>query len=165
MPHKYAAILWLALCAGLQAAHAAPADAAVLETLERFFDALEMREASTVRDLLLANGEIIASRETADGPQLVRTTHADYVASLAKGSSQLLERIWDPVVQVRGTVASVWAPYDFYVDGEFHHCGVNSFNLVKTDGNWKIAAVVYSVASTDCPPSPLGTPTFSQSPR
>jgi hypothetical protein len=49
-----------------------------------------------------------------------------------------------------------WAPYDFYIDGEFSHCGVDVFDLIQLEGQWKLANSMYTVIRNDCPKSPLG---------
>ena len=81
--------------------------------------------------------------------------NSDDVAGLSKGKGVLLERIWDPEVKIRGPIANVWTPYDFWIDGKFSHCGIDSFDLIKVDGQWKISGIMYTVES-DCKPSPLG---------
>jgi hypothetical protein len=65
------------------------------------------------------------------------------------------ERIWNPEVKVNGLIATLWAPYDFWLDGKYSHCGVDQFDFIKTEEGWKIAGGVYSVESK-CAPSPLG---------
>ena len=61
-----------------------------------------------------------------------------------KTSEQFRERYWDAKVLTYGFIASVWAPYDFYLNGSFSHCGVDLFYLVKTDKAWKIAHFGYT---------------------
>ena len=61
----------------------------------------------------------------------------------------------NPEVRLHGTVATVWTPYDFWIDGKFSHCGIDAFDLVKTASGWKIAGVVFTV-EPKCEPSPLG---------
>ena len=56
---------------------------------------------------------------------------------------------------VHGLIATVWAPYDFWIDGKLSHCGIDAFDLIKTEDGWKIAGGVYTVES-NCAPSPLG---------
>jgi len=47
------------------------------------------------------------------------------------------------VVKVDGPLASVWTSYKFYLDGKLHHCGVNSFQLVRLGGGrWKIQYLI-----------------------
>ena len=54
------------------------------------------------------------------------------------------ERYWNATVLTNGQIASVWAPYDFYLNEEFSHCGVDLFYLVKEDAQWKIAHFGYT---------------------
>ena len=54
------------------------------------------------------------------------------------------ERYWDVVVLTDGNIASVWAPYDFFINGKFSHCGVDLFYLVKENKEWKIAHFGYT---------------------
>jgi len=48
------------------------------------------------------------------------------------------ERLLDYNIQVDGNMANVWTPYEFWFNGTFSHCGVNSFQLFNDNGNWKI---------------------------
>jgi len=52
----------------------------------------------------------------------------------------------------------VLAPYDFFVDGRFSHCGTDIFAFLKGAGGWTITGVTYDVVREGCPPSPLGPP-------
>ena len=47
------------------------------------------------------------------------------------------------------------APYDFWIDGKYSHCGIDAFDLVKTSEGWKISGGVFTTQAT-CAPSPLG---------
>jgi hypothetical protein len=48
------------------------------------------------------------------------------------------ERVQFETIRIDGPLAMVWAPYEFYYKGKFHHCGVNSFQLVRLEDGWKI---------------------------
>ena len=52
------------------------------------------------------------------------------------------EKILTYKIQVDGTMANVWAPYEFYANGKLSHTGVNSFQLFKDEGIWKIIYLV-----------------------
>lgn len=45
---------------------------------------------------------------------------------------------------------------DLYIDGEFSHCGMDSFSLLETEERWKITGIVSSMEAENCAPSPLG---------
>ena len=48
------------------------------------------------------------------------------------------EPIWDVEIEVDGNLAQVWAKYAFYLGKNFHHCGVDAFQLFKEADGWKI---------------------------
>jgi hypothetical protein len=81
-----------------------------------------------------------------------------YMDGLRTAKGTPLERMWDPEVRVHGPLATVWTKYDFHNDGAFSHCGVDSFQLVKTAEGWKIAGAAYTVERTKCAPHPAGPP-------
>jgi len=60
------------------------------------------------------------------------------------------ERITFEIVKVDADLASVWTPYQFYYKDKFSHCGVNSFQLVRLQGIWKIQYLVDTRRKTDC---------------
>jgi hypothetical protein len=47
-------------------------------------------------------------------------------------------------------MASVWAPYKFYLGDKFSHCGVDVFQLMKTGDGWKIIYIVDTRRKGDC---------------
>ena len=148
----------MALLAGWSVAAAAdaPADrAAVLDVITRFFEAMTARDVAAMASMMSEDGIIYGYREGDDGLQVIRRPHAAYLESLAGGQGRIVERFWDPQVMVHDRLATAWTPYDFHVDGEFSHCGVNNFSLLKTDAGWIITGVVFSIEA-DCGPSPLG---------
>ena len=79
----------------------------------------------------------------------------EYFGRLQRSQQTNRERIWNPEVRVHGLIATVWAPYDFWTDGKFSHCGVDLFDLIKTAEGWKISGGAFTMEST-CEPSLLG---------
>ncbi|WP_232825973.1 hypothetical protein [Chitinophaga alhagiae] len=60
------------------------------------------------------------------------------------------ERITFDKVLIDGPLASVWTPYRFYLGDRFSHCGVNSFQLCKSEKGWKIIYLVDTRRKEDC---------------
>lgn len=138
------------LATGVAAAN--PEDEA-LATVQAFMDALGKRDTAALSDLLLPEGQLVGVQD--DGS--VRfLAHADYLRSLENGSGELHEVIFDTSVRVLGNFASVWAPYNFYLDGRLHHCGANNFSLVRHADRWRVAAVAYSSLADSCAPRDAG---------
>ena len=128
---------------------------AVLKTIQKFFDTMTARDVDGARSILIPEGRfhVMDMRKPASGPQSF--TNEEYFGRLQKSTRQNRERIWNPDVRVHGLIATVWAPYDFWTDGKFSHCGVDAFNLLKTADGWKISGGAFTLEAT-CEPSPLG---------
>jgi hypothetical protein len=144
---------------GAQDRPAVPDDsAAVVAAVQRLFDGLARRDTASLRALLLPGTRFVsASADRPDAPPRIESDAAA-LGRLARGRERLLERMWSPVVRIEGPLATVWAPYDFHVDGKFSHCGVDTVTLLHADGRWRIASLVYTVQRAECAPSPLGAP-------
>jgi len=145
-----------AVIAGGQAAQTEDDRTAVLATVQKFFDTMAARDVEGSRLVLMPDGRTVSVREQ-NGQTVARASTVEaYLDSLAKGKSASRERMWNPEVRIRGAVASVWTPYDFWVDGKFSHCGIDAFTLIKTGDGWKISSGTWTIEREGCAPSPLG---------
>ncbi len=127
-----------------------PDEAAVLAPVNAMFDAMSKRDAEAIKKPLLAGGTLVLMR---DGKP-VRMTFEDFAARVATpGKERIEERIHDPLVRIDHDLAVVWAPFEFLVDGKVDHCGTDLFNLVRTDGEWRIASIA-DTGRKDCPATP-----------
>jgi hypothetical protein len=70
------------------------------------------------------------------------------VSKQPKGS--LDEQISFDLIRVDGPLAIVWTPYQFYYNGKFSHCGINSFQLVRINNEWKIQYLIDTRRKTGC---------------
>lgn len=73
---------------------------------------------------------------------------AAYVAKSKKGVAD--ERIEFGSILLDDNLASVWTPYQFYYNGKFSHCGVNSFQLVRGGEGWKIQYLIDTRRKQPC---------------
>jgi len=62
------------------------------------------------------------------------------IGRLPKGAADKQIRI--ETVNIDGPRAMVWAPYHFYYNGTLLHCGVDAFQLIRSNGIWKILYIV-----------------------
>ncbi|MEC3908767.1 nuclear transport factor 2 family protein [Tamlana sp. 2201CG12-4] len=60
------------------------------------------------------------------------------------------ERLLDYNIQVDGNMANAWTPYEFWLNDEFSHCGVNSFQLFKEGEQWRIIYLIDTRRRKDC---------------
>lgn len=68
------------------------------------------------------------------------TEFAQAIGRLPQGAAD--EQIHIEALKVDGPLAMVWAPYHFYYHGTLLHCGVDSFQLIRVNGVWKILYIV-----------------------
>jgi hypothetical protein len=87
-----------------------------------------------------------------DGSILVKTDKvAEFGAQIGVAPKGALdERISFDVIKVDGPLAIVWTPYQFYYNGTFSHCGVNSFQMLRTAMGWKIQYIIDTRRRTGC---------------
>lgn len=155
--HRTAITIFL----GLFAYSATAADAkhpeydAVVAVVDQFFEGLNTDNQALLASISLDGANIYTLRERADSSFELRTRRQDN-SNLSPNNGVYTERYWDETVLVSDLMAVFWAPYDFYIDGEFSHCGIDVFDLLKEGGSWKISNTMYTVVRQDCPDSPLG---------
>ena len=131
--------------------------AAILETVQKFFDSIEFRDRQLLESILVPNSLNISARELDDGEaQLNVMSYDEVVTALTRPGRNAKERSWDETVLIQENIAVVWTPYDFHVDGVFSHCGIDSFQLIKQDGQWLISNSSWTLETENCPASPLG---------
>jgi hypothetical protein len=159
---KLVLVLLLASCARepLQGqAPAAPASIserdAVLAVVQAFFDTMAAKGVDGARRVVMPEGRFHAVGQQDGKPRIRTFTNQEYLKDLPGMKGSVRERMWNPEVRIRGSIASIWTPYDFWRDGKLSHCGVDAFDLVKTPEGWRIAGGTYTVENT-CEPSPLG---------
>ena len=131
--------------------------ALILETVQKFFDSIEFRDKQLLESILVPNSLNISARELDDGEaQFNVMSYDEVVTALTRPGRNAKERSWDETVLIQGNIAVVWTPYDFHVDGVFSHCGIDSFQLIKQDGQWLISNSSWTLETENCPASPLG---------
>jgi len=90
--------------------------------------------------------------QSAGGTKLGSNSVKDFVNRIAVTPAETVldERILSYNIQVDGDMASAWTPYRFYVNDGFSHCGVNSFQLIRIDDQWKITYVIDTRRKENC---------------
>ena len=111
---------------------------AVLTPIHAMFDGMSKRDAAAIKATTLSGGTMVLMR---DGKPSQMTFEA-FAERVGKPSTtQIEERIHNPLVRIDNDLAMVWAPFNFLIDGKVDHCGTDLFNLVRVDGRWIIASI------------------------
>jgi len=134
-----------------QPAYAADS-AGIHQVVARLFDGMRTRDTATMRTLF---HEPVAMRSVSyrQGKAMVEADGLeDWFTGVAGAPAGVLldERIGAPEIRVDGNLAAVWVYYEFYVGDQFSHCGVDSFQLGRTDAGWKILLLADSRRRTGC---------------
>jgi hypothetical protein len=145
----------VALTASAAAAQSAADREAVLKVVQVFFDTMTAKDVDGARGILVPQGRFHVMDMNKPKSEPRSFSNEEYFAQLQASRQTMRERIWNPEVRVHGLIATMWAPYDFWIDGKLSHCGIDAFDLIKTVEGWKIAGGIYTI-ERGCSPSPLG---------
>lgn len=118
---------------------------AVITAVQKFFYAMSARDTSATLAVLLREGQYFSIREDSSQISIRNTTHTEYLNNLATSNENWLEKMSKPEVLVHNRVAILWTEYDFHQNGQFSHCGVDAFSLLKTAEGWKIVGIIFTV--------------------
>lgn len=126
---------------------------AIKAAVDQLFTAMRTGDSILVRKSFTSDATLQSVSLTADGNVRVRKDLIDgFVKAVGTPHKEPWdERIYDLKVQADGSMATVWAPYKFYLGENFSHCGVNAFTLIKMADGWKIASITDTRRKDQCP--------------
>jgi len=120
----------------------------IKSTVNQLFDGMKNADSLSIRKSFSKNA--VLQTITKNG-EVKSENLRDFAISISKAVKQSLdERITFSNILVDGNLASVWTPYEFYYQGKFSHCGVNSFQLVKANNEWKIQYIIDTRRKDNC---------------
>ena len=125
---------------------------AVEDVIRSLFEGMKTKNAEQVAAAFYSEGLMQTVQAKPEGSTVASNAVADFVKRIATTPAETIldERILDYQIKVDGTMASAWTPYRFYVNGNFSHCGVNSFQLVKRADGWKIVYIIDTRRKEPC---------------
>ena len=128
---------------GLASAASAQTDdkKAVLAVVDKLFAEMAAANPQGIVDLHTGpESQLAAIRKLKDGKTRLDMIGRDAFSKLFTNKTAVIkETMYDPKVVIDGDWAMVWGRYVFWVGGKVSHCGIDQFNLVRTESGWKIA--------------------------
>jgi len=120
------------------------AEDSVKAVVNQLFAAMKGANAVMLKETFADSAVLQTIRRKQDGTFFVQDEKvSDFVEQIGKAKKDSLdERITFETVKIDGPLAIAWTPYKFYYAGNFSHCGVNSFQLVRINGRWKIQFLI-----------------------
>ena len=117
----------------------------VKETIVEFFDAFHKQDTVALKSMVTEKVILQSISTNKEGETVLKeddfNLFLNSIASIPK-DRKFEEKLLGFEIKVDGNMANAWTPYEFWYQGKFSHCGVNSFQLIKTSGEWKIIYLV-----------------------
>lgn len=117
----------------------------VQKTIEFFFEGFHQRDTTKLISVCSDNIILQSISESATkGNKLSDESAKEFYKSIASipSSMKFQEKILSYTIQIDGTMAHVWAPYEFYLNDKLSHSGVNTFTLFKEKDAWRIIYLI-----------------------
>jgi len=128
-------------------------EVAVQNTIENFFESFHRQDTLALKESAADMITMQTISKDSLGNTVVGTmAYADFITRIASipKTTKFQEKLKSYSIQVDGNMANAWTPYEFWIDDAFHHCGVNSFQLVKFGEDWKIVYLIDTRRTDDC---------------
>jgi hypothetical protein len=126
--------------------------AQVIAAIHHLFNGMRAADSNQVKAAFHPDARLQTATVDAEGkPRLATTPIARFASRVGTAKpGSLDERIWSYDVRIDQGLASVWTEYTFIANGQFSHCGVNTFHLMKTAEGWKITQVTDTRRKEKC---------------
>ncbi|WP_121314373.1 nuclear transport factor 2 family protein [Flavobacterium sp. 102] len=117
---------------------------AVQKTIETFFEGFHAKDTVKIKSTCSEKLMLQSIKENAKGNKLTDEKVNEFYKSIATIPAEIKfeERILSYSIQVDGTMAHAWTPYEFYINGKLSHQGVNAFTLFLDGAIWKIVHLI-----------------------
>ena len=118
----------------------------------QFFEGMRKSDSNMIKTSLAPNAILQTIGKNKEGKTIVRSDDvAKFITAVTQSHDAVYdERITFGSIKIDADLATVWTPYQFYVGDKFSHCGVNSFQLVKIEGTWKIQYIIDTRRKEGC---------------
>ena len=117
----------------------------IKKTITTFFEGLHQGDSTLLKTTIHKDLKTQTTFTNRKGVRILKTdSRENLLKAIAskKPSDVYFEKLLSYTIKVDGNLASVWTPYEFYLNGKFSHCGANSFQLFNNNGTWEIIYLV-----------------------
>ncbi|WP_396160615.1 nuclear transport factor 2 family protein [Flavobacterium sp.] len=136
--------VFILLFFGLSIGVFAQEEKAIKQSISVFFEGLQSSDTLKIQSVCHKEMKLqsITEKNTVGG--LSYQSNSDFYKSVAAIPKNLKieERLLSYNIQIDGTMANVWTPYEFYINEKLSHIGVNSFTFLLENNIWKIVHII-----------------------
>ena len=121
------------------------------QTVQEFFQAFHKKDSVALQHHFAKNARLLRSGNQNGLPVVQENDIPRFIRAVStrKDAPRWEERLGKPVVQQHQNLATVWIPFQFYLDDQLSHCGYNSFTLGWNGNQWQILSLI-DTATKDC---------------
>lgn len=126
---------------------------AVRQTINTFFKGFHQQDSLLIKSVVADDIRMQTLSSDGEGQTMVRDVDfSRFLKSIVSipDSISFEEVITKYSIQVDWPMAHAWTDYQFRLNNELSHCGVNSFQLVSLDGQWRILYIIDTRRKDDC---------------
>lgn len=125
---------------------------AIAEIIHNIFDGMRESDTSKMAPYMHQNVKMQSLSVDGKGNKVSPLNGASgWLDAVANNKGEMWdEQIENLSIQSDGTVANAWMNYKFYLGENLSHCGINSFQFIKIDENWKIIYIIDSRKKNNC---------------
>ena len=128
------------------------AEDSIKAVINKMFLGMKDSDTVMVKSCFTESAVLQTFGKNKEGKTIITTeTPGDFakiIATIPKGAAD--EQIVFKDLKIDGPMAAVWTPFKLYFNGKFYSCGVNSFQLVRLNNEWKIQYILDTRRKTNC---------------
>ncbi|WP_185152800.1 hypothetical protein, partial [Fulvivirga aurantia] len=116
------------------------------------FDGMRAGDSAMVKETFTEDAQMFTATYDKSGkPMLQKGSLQNFLVAIGTPRDKVLdEPIYNTEIKIDDRLAQVWTDYAFYLGKDFHHCGVDAFQLFKTDEGWKIFHITDTRRTEGC---------------
>ena len=150
--YKSFLLLLLSIVVTGSAAFAQTAEDSIKAVINKMFTGMKNSDTVLVKSCFTETAVLQTFGKDKEGKTIITTDSpsdfAKIIATIPAGAAD--EQIVFKDLKIDGPMAAVWAPFKLYFNGKFYSCGVNSFQLVRLNNEWKIQYILDTRRKKDC---------------
>ncbi len=122
--------------------------------IKTFFEGFHKGDTLLMKQTMADELILQTASKNKEGKDILKTDDVkDFIKAIGSGrpvTDKWEERISSYTIKVDENLANAWTEYEFWLDGKFSHCGVNSFQLFNDNGTWKIIYLIDTRRKSSC---------------
>lgn len=149
---KFFLLLFLSSVINANKSYAQNAEDSIKAVINRLFEGMKKSDTILVKSCFSETALMQTFGKNKEGKTIITTDSpgdfAKIISTIPAGAAD--EQIVFKDLKIDGPMAAVWTPFKLYFNGQFYSCGVNSFQLVRLNNEWKIQYILDTRRKKDC---------------